>query len=70
MAETQRKLYDLGIFSKVDTAIQNPDGDTQRKYVLYQMHEASRYSLTGGFGAEFARIGGRPTPYPNSMEPR
>ena len=58
MTETQRELYDLGIFSKVDTAIQNPDGETQRKYVLYQMYEASRYSLTGGFGAEFARIGG------------
>jgi outer membrane protein assembly complex protein YaeT len=58
MTETQRKLYDLGIFSKVDAAIQNPDGDTDRKYVLYQMYEASRYSLTGGFGAEFARIGG------------
>jgi outer membrane protein assembly complex protein YaeT len=58
MTETQRKLYDLGIFSKVDTAIQNPDGDTERKYVLYQMYEARRYSLTGGFGAEFARIGG------------
>jgi outer membrane protein insertion porin family len=58
MTETQRKLYDLGIFSKVDTAIQNPEGETQRKYVLYQMYEASRYSLTGGFGAEFARIGG------------
>jgi outer membrane protein assembly complex protein YaeT len=58
MAETQRKLYDLGIFSKVDAAIQNPDGETERKYVLYQMYEASRYSFTGGFGAEFARIGG------------
>jgi outer membrane protein assembly complex protein YaeT len=58
MTETQRKLYDLGIFSKVDAAIENPEGDIQRKYVLYQMYEASRYSLTGGFGAEFARIGG------------
>jgi outer membrane protein insertion porin family len=58
MTETQRRLYDLGIFSKVDTAIQNPDGDIDSKYVLYQMYEASRYSLTWGFGAEFARIGG------------
>ena len=58
MIETQRRLYDLGIFSKVDTAIQNPEGETQRKYVLYQMYEAHRYSLTGGFGGQFARIGG------------
>jgi outer membrane protein insertion porin family len=58
MTETQRRLYDLGIFAKVDAAIQNPEGDTERKYVLYQMYEAHRYSLTGGFGGQFARIGG------------
>ncbi len=58
MAETQRRLYDLGIFSQVDMSIQNPNGDESRKYVLFDMQEARRYSLTGGFGAEFARIGG------------
>ncbi len=58
MADTQRKLYDLGIFAQVNMAIQNPDGDENRKYVIYDLQEASRYSITGGFGAEFARIGG------------
>jgi outer membrane protein assembly complex protein YaeT len=56
--ETQRKLYDLGVFARVDTAIQNPDGDTSDKYVLYDMEEARKYSIAMGFGAEFARIGG------------
>ena len=56
--ETQRKLYDLGVFARVDTAIQNPDGDTSQKYVLYDMEEAHKYSIATGFGAEFARIGG------------
>ena len=56
--ETQRKLYDLGVFARVDTAIQNPDGDTSEKYVLYDMEEAHKYSIATGFGAEFARIGG------------
>ncbi len=56
--ETQRKLYDLGVFARVDTAIQNPDGDTDEKYVLYDMEEAHKYSVATGFGAEFARIGG------------
>ena len=52
----------LGIFARVDTALQNPDGDTDRKYVLYRLEEARRYSLTGGFGAQIARIGrGNPT---------
>jgi outer membrane protein insertion porin family len=58
MAETQRKLYDLGIFAQVDMAVQNPAGEEKHKYVLYDMEEARRYSITGGFGAEFARIGG------------
>ena len=42
----------------MDTAIQNPDGDTSEKYVLYDMEEARKYSIATGFGAEFARIGG------------
>jgi outer membrane protein assembly complex protein YaeT len=58
MADTQRRLYDLGIFSQVDMAIQNPDGEEDRRYVLYDLEEARRYSITGGVGAEFARIGG------------
>ena len=33
-AETQQRLYDLGIFSKVQTALQNPDGEEESKYVL------------------------------------
>ncbi|HZL56338.1 MAG TPA: POTRA domain-containing protein [Bryobacteraceae bacterium] len=58
MADTQRRLYDLGIFSQVDMAVQNPDGDESHRYVLYDLEEARRYSITTGFGAEFARIGG------------
>ncbi len=58
MTDTQRRLYDLGVFAKVDTAIQNPDGETERKYVIYDMEEASKWSITTGFGAEIAKIGG------------
>jgi len=58
VTETQRKLYDLGVFARVDAAIQDPDGDTDRKYVLYDLEEARRYSLALGVGAEIARIGG------------
>lgn len=58
MANIQRKLYDLGIFSQVDMAIQNPDGEEDNKYVVYNLDEARRYSMTTGFGLQFARIGG------------
>jgi len=58
MRDTQHRLYDLGVFARVDTAIQNPDGDNPDKYVLYDMEEARKYSITTGFGAEFGRVGG------------
>jgi outer membrane protein assembly complex protein YaeT len=58
MAEAQRRLYDLGIFAKVDMAVQNPDGDDEEKYVVYDLEEARRYAVTFGFGAQLANIGG------------
>ncbi len=54
----QRRLYELGIFAKVDSAIQNPDGATNYKRVLYDFEEANRYLLNFGFGAEIAQFGG------------
>jgi len=58
MADTQRRLYELGIFAQVDMAIQNPAGSTQQKFVVYDIEEAKKYIIGGGLGAEFARIGG------------
>jgi outer membrane protein insertion porin family len=63
IGETQQKLYDLGIFSKVQTALQNPDGKEEGKYVLFQLDEAARYSFNVGVGAELARIGGGVTTF-------
>lgn len=58
MLETQRRLYDLGIFARVNMALQNPEGDEPRKYVLMDFEEARKWSVTGGVGAEIAKIGG------------
>jgi outer membrane protein insertion porin family len=58
ITDTQRRLYDLGVFARVNAAIQDPDGETDRKIVLYDLDEARRYSLAVGGGAEIARIGG------------
>jgi outer membrane protein assembly complex protein YaeT len=63
IAESQQKLYDLGIFSKVQTAIQNPDGDEDEKYILFDVDEANRYSFNGGIGAQLGRIGGGVTTF-------
>lgn len=61
MVFSQRRLYDLGVFAKVDMALQNPMGETRDKRVLYQLEEASRYSFNTGIGAEFGRFGGSQT---------
>jgi outer membrane protein insertion porin family len=63
IAQSQQRLYDLGIFAKVQTAIQNPDGQEERKYVLFHLDEARKYSFNFGVGAELARIGGGTTTF-------
>ncbi len=58
MTEAQKNLYNLGIFAKVETAVQNPEGSTDYKHVLYDLEEANRYNIHLGFGAEAGSIGG------------
>ncbi|MGO9864524.1 MAG: POTRA domain-containing protein [Terriglobales bacterium] len=53
MFESQRRLYDLGLFTQVDTAIQNPEGTESRKNVLVTASEAERYTFDYGVGFEF-----------------
>ena len=53
LLNTQTRLYDLGIFSQVDTAVQNPDGTDPQKNVLVQVQEAKRYTFTYDVGLEF-----------------
>jgi outer membrane protein insertion porin family len=61
MGNMERRLYNLGVFENVDMAIQNSDGDTQDKYVLFHVTEGNRYYTAVGFGASLTRIGGSPT---------
>jgi outer membrane protein assembly factor BamA len=64
LLDTQTRLYNLGIFSQVDTAVQNPDGSDPQKNVLVQVQEAKRYTFTYGLGFEFetGQPGGSTTP--------
>jgi outer membrane protein insertion porin family len=61
MGNMERRLYNLGVFENVDTAIQDSDGDTEDKYVLFHVTEGPRYYTAVGFGAELTRLGGSPT---------
>jgi len=49
---TQQQLYDLGIFSQVDVALQDPEGHEQNKNVLVDIREAPRYVFNYGIGFE------------------
>ena len=55
--EIQKNLYNLGVFARIDTAIQDPDGDDDHKYVLYNFQEANRYTFGIGFGFQAGRYG-------------
>jgi outer membrane protein assembly complex protein YaeT len=55
--DIQKSLYDLGVFANVQTAIENSDGDTTHKNLIYHFEEADRYSFSVGFGAQVAQFG-------------
>ena len=52
MLDTQRRLYDLGVFNQVDTAIQNPEGQEPYKNILVDVRETKRYTFNYGLGIE------------------
>lgn len=64
LLNTQTRLYNLGIFSQVDTAVQNPEGTDPQKNVLVQVDEAKRYTFTYDAGFEFqtGQPGGQAAP--------
>lgn len=61
LADTQRKLYNLGIFSRVSIGPQNPGGDDPEKTMVVMVDEARRYTFAYGLGAEAQRLGGAGT---------
>ncbi len=58
LLDTQRRLYDLGIFSRVDVAVQNPRVPEFEPNVLLYVEEARRHTVRIGLGGEVGRFGG------------
>jgi outer membrane protein insertion porin family len=61
IAKTQRQLYNLGVFNRVQIAPQNPDGTDPEKAVVVEAQEGNRYTIGYGFGFEVQRIAGSST---------
>jgi outer membrane protein insertion porin family len=57
VASTQRQLYNLGVFNRVQVAPQNPNGTDPEKAVVVAVHEGNRYTIGYGFGFEVQRVG-------------
>lgn len=57
VVESQRRLYNLGVFSRVQIAPQNPDGAERDKTLIVLVDEARRYTLAYGGGIEVQRLG-------------
>ena len=57
--DTQRRLYDLGLFNEVNVAVQNPEGMAPEKNVIFQLEEAKRWTFSYGIGLE-VQTGGEP----------
>ncbi|MGH9715747.1 MAG: POTRA domain-containing protein [Candidatus Acidiferrales bacterium] len=58
VAATQRRLYNLGVFNRVQIAPQNPGGTDPQKTVVVDVQEGDRYTVGYGFGFEVQRIAG------------
>ncbi|MGH9702870.1 MAG: POTRA domain-containing protein [Candidatus Acidiferrales bacterium] len=58
VVESQRRLYNLGIFNRVAIAPQNPNGEDPDKNVVVETDEAKRITLSYGGGFEVQRLGG------------
>src|SRR5712664_1083446 len=56
VVESQRRLYNLGVFNRVTIQPQNPNGTNTNKDVVVLVEEAKRYTLAYGGGFEVQRL--------------
>jgi len=62
VVESQRRLYNLGIFNRVTIEPQNPDGTDPEKDIVVLVEEANRYTMAYGGGFEVQRLASTTNP--------
>ncbi|HLZ91216.1 MAG TPA: POTRA domain-containing protein [Candidatus Acidoferrum sp.] len=60
--ESQRRLYNLGVFNRVTIQPQNPNGTDTNKDIVVLVEEAKRYTLAYGGGFEVQRLASTSNP--------
>jgi outer membrane protein insertion porin family len=68
VVDTQRRLYNLGVFNRVTVAPQNPAGANPDKDVVALVEEAKRYTLAYGGGFEVQRLASSSDPTGGTLE--
>ena len=68
VVESQRRLYNLGIFNRVTIEPQNPTGTDVDKDIAVLVEEAKRYTLAYGGGFEVQRLASTTNPTGRQVE--
>jgi outer membrane protein insertion porin family len=62
VVESQRRLYNLGVFNRVTIERQNPNGTNPEKDIAVLVEEAKRYTVAYGGGFEVQRLASTTSP--------
>ena len=68
VVESQRRLYNLGVFNRVTIEPQNPNGTDADKDVAVLVEEAKRYTMAYGGGFEVQRLASTTNPTAGQIE--
>jgi outer membrane protein insertion porin family len=68
VVESQRRLYNLGVFNRVTIEPQNPNGTIPEKDIAVLVEEAKRYTLAYGGGFEVQRLASTTSPTGSQIE--
>ena len=68
VVESQRRLYNLGVFNRVTIEPQNPNGTNPEKDIAVLVEEAKRYTVAYGGGFEVQRLASTTDPTAAQIE--
>jgi len=68
VVESQRRLYNLGVFNRVTIEPQNPTGTDRDKDLVILVEEAKRYTLAYGGGFEVQRLASTSNPVAGQVQ--
>jgi outer membrane protein insertion porin family len=66
--DSQRRLYNLGVFNRVTIEPQNPNGTDTNKDVVVLVEEAKRYTIAYGGGFEVQRLASSSNPAASEVQ--